>query len=412
MRTRPQIVLWVRGSEAPSPEPKDMIPFVVLSKRGEERLHSGHPWIYRADVADARAAGCDVVLVRGPRGRPLGRALFSDRSQISLRLLTYGAAETEVDVAALLRSRIEAAIAFRQSLAIDATAYRLVHGEGDLLPSLIVDRYGDHLVVQTLSQGMDRQLTSIVGALTDLLQPRGILARNDPRARVLEGLEQQVEVLSGEVPERVTVTEAGIEYDVDLRRGQKTGLFLDQRENRTAAAAYARGRLLDCFSYNGGFALVLGRRCQETIAIDVSEDAVARVRENASRNGVAVDARVGNVFDDLRGLERLGERFDTIVLDPPPLAKNKAAVANARAGYKEINLRALKLLNPGGTLVTCSCSYHVNEAAFAEIVYDAAVDAQSHVTVVEKRMQGRDHPVMLGVPETYYLKCFILRKVA
>ncbi len=389
-----------------------MIPFVVLSKRGEERLHSGHPWIYRADVADARAAGGDVVLVRGPRGRPLGRALFSDRSQISLRLLTYGAAETEVDVAALLRSRIEAAIAFRQSLAIDATAYRLVHGEGDLLPSLIVDRYGDHLVVQTLSQGMDRQLTSIVGALTDLLQPRGILARNDPRARVLEGLEQQVEVLSGEVPERVTVTEAGIEYDVDLRRGQKTGLFLDQRENRTAAAAYARGRLLDCFSYNGGFALVLGRRCQETIAIDVSEDAVARVRENASRNGVAVDARVGNVFDDLRGLERLGERFDTIVLDPPAFAKNKAAVANARAGYKEINLRALKLLNPGGTLVTCSCSYNVNEAMFAEVVYDAAVDAQSHVTVVEKRMQGRDHPVMLGVPETYYLKCFILRKVA
>jgi 23S rRNA (cytosine1962-C5)-methyltransferase len=384
----------------------------VISARGEERLHSGHPWIYRADVADARAAGGDVVLVRGPRGRPLGHALFSDRSQISLRLLTYGAAETDVDVAALLRSRIEAAIAFRQSLAIDATAFRLVHGEGDLLPSLIVDRYGDHLVVQTLSQGMDRQLTSIVGALTDLLRPRGILARNDPRARVLEGLEQRVEVLSGEVPERVTVTEAGIEYDVDLRRGQKTGLFLDQRENRTAAAAYARGRLLDCFSYNGGFALVLGRRCQETIAIDVSEDAVARVRDNALRNGVAVEARVGNVFDDLRGLERLGERFDTIVLDPPAFAKNKAAVANARAGYKEINLRALKLLNPGGTLVTCSCSYNVNEAMFAEVVYDAAVDAQSHVTVVEKRMQGRDHPVMLGVPETYYLKCFILRKVA
>ena len=207
------------------------------------------------------------------------------------------------------------------------------------------------------------------------------------------------------------MTEVGVEYDVDVRRGQKTGLFLDQRENRAAAAAYARGRLLDCFSYHGGFALVLGRRCRDTIAIDVSEDVVGRLKDNASRNGVAVDARVGNVFDELRGLERLRERFDTIVLDPPAFAKNKAAVANARAGYKEINLRALKLLNPGGTLVTCSCSYHVNEAMFAEIVYEAAVDAQAHVTVVEKRMQGRDHPVMLGVPETYYLKCFILRKV-
>jgi 23S rRNA (cytosine1962-C5)-methyltransferase len=218
-------------------------------------------------------------------------------------------------------------------------------------------------------------------------------------------------VLAGEVPETVAVTETGITYNVDLWRGQKTGLFLDQRENRAAAAAYARGRMLDCFSYNGGFALVMGRHCRETIAFDVSEDAVARVTENAARNGVAIDARVGNVFDELRGLDRLGERFDTIVLDPPAFAKNKASVANAAAGYKEINLRALKLLSPGGTLVTCSCSYNINEAAFAEIVYDASVDAQAHVTVLEKRMQGRDHPVLLGVPETYYLKCFILRKL-
>src|SRR5262249_53838842 len=197
-----------------------------------------------------------------------------------------------------------------------------------------------------------------------------------------------------------------------LRRGQKTGLCLDQRENRAAAAVYARGRVLDCFSYNGGFALRLARSAQETIAIDVSEDAIARVRRNAERNGVAIDARVGNVFDDLRGFERLRERFDTIVLDPPAFAKTKAAISKARAGYKEINLRALKLLTPGGTLITCSCSYHVSEAAFAEIIYDAAVDAQVQVTVVEKRMQGRDHPVLLGVPETYYLKCFILRKLA
>jgi 23S rRNA (cytosine1962-C5)-methyltransferase len=207
------------------------------------------------------------------------------------------------------------------------------------------------------------------------------------------------------------VHESGVEYEVALRHGQKTGLFLDQRENREAAARYASGRVLDCFSYNGGFALVLAPRAQETIAFDISEDAVARVRANAARNGLQVDARVGNVFDELRGLERLKERFDTIVLDPPAFAKTKSAVPKAITGYKEINLRALKLLAPGGTLVTCSCSYNIDEATFAQIVYEASVDAQTHVTVVEKRMQGRDHPVLLGVPETYYLKCFILRKL-
>jgi len=385
-----------------------MIPTVVISARGEQRLRSGHLWIYRADVADVRAEAGDRVVVRGPRGRTLGHALFSDRSQIALRLLAYG--EEPADDA-LIRRRVESAIEFRQSLEIDATAFRLVHSEGDLLPSLVVDRYGDYLVVQALSQGMDRLLPVIVSTLQELVHPKGILARNDPRARLLEGLEQRVDILAGDVPETVSVREGGIEYDVDLRRGQKTGLFLDQRENRAAAGLYAEGRLLDCFSYTGGFALALGRRCRETIAIDVSEEAIAHVRRNAARNGVAVDARVGNVFDELRGFERLGERFDVIVLDPPAFAKNKAAVAKATTGYKEINLRALKLLNPGGTLVTCSCSYNVNEAAFAAIVQDAAVDAQARVTVVEKRMQGRDHPVLLGVPETYYLKCFILRKL-
>jgi len=386
-----------------------MIPTAIVSARGEQRLRGGHPWIYRADVADVRGDGGDIVQVRTPRGQIVGSALFSDRSQITLRMLTHG--EQPAD-ALLVGKRLETAIAFRESLRIDATAYRLVHGEADLLPSLIVDRYGDNLVVQALSQGMDRLLPAVVASLNELLHPRGILARNDPRARVLEGLEQRVDVLSGEVPEALTVTETGIEYEVDLRRGQKTGLFLDQRENRAAGAAYARGRMLDCFSYHGGFALVMGRHCTETIAFDVSEDAVARIKQNAARNGVAVDARAGNVFDELRGLDRLGERFDTIVLDPPAFAKNKAAITNATAGYKEINLRALRLLKPGGTLITCSCSYNINEAAFAEIVHEASVDAQASVTVVEKRMQGRDHPVLLGVPETYYLKCFILRKVA
>ncbi len=382
---------------------------VTLSARGEDRVRSGHPWIYRADVADVRAGAGDVVAVRSPRGRILGQALYSDRSQIAVRMLSHG--ERPADTA-LIRARLEAAIRFRARLAINASAYRLVHAEADLLPSLIVDRYGDYLVLQALSQGMDQLTPVVVRLLNELLAPRGILARNDPRARELEGLERRVDVLSGEVPASIEVHESGIRYDVDLWHGQKTGLFLDQRENREAAAQYASGRVLDCFSYHGGFALTLAPRAQETMAFDVSEDAVSRVKRNAERNNVTVDARVGNVFDELRGLERLGERFDTIVLDPPAFAKSKAAVAKATTGYKEINLRALKLLNPGGTLVTCSCSYHVNEAAFAEIVYEASVDAQAHVTVVEKRMQGRDHPVLLGVPETYYLKCFILRKLA
>src|SRR5438874_4586758 len=262
-----------------------MIPTVSISSRGEERLRSGHPWIYRTDVADARAGAGDIVQVRNARGRALGSALFSDRSQITLRMLSYGDAPADEG---LLRARIATAVAFRQTLAIDATAYRLVHGEADLLPSLIVDKYGEYLVVQALSQGSDRLLPAVVSTLTDLLHPRGILARNDPRTRSLEGLEQRVEVLAGDVPDVVTVTEAGIEYDVDLRRGQKTGLFLDQRENRIAAAAYARGRMLDCFSYNGGFALVMGRRCDEVIAFDVSPEAIAHVEKNAARNGVRI----------------------------------------------------------------------------------------------------------------------------
>ena len=386
-----------------------MVPSVVVSGRGEQRLAAGHPWIYRSDVADVRAAGGDRVLVRSARGRELGHALYSDRSQIAIRMLTGGAAAADDE---LIRQRIGAAIRFRASLGIDATAYRLVHGEADLLPALIVDRYGDYLVVQTLAQGMDRLLPLVVETLQQELAPRGILARNDPRARLLEGLEQRVEVLAGDVPPLVDATEGAVRYQVDLWRGQKTGLFLDQRENREAAAAYAHGRLLDCFSYNGGFALRLGPRCTETIALDASEDAVAKIRANAARNAVPIDARAGNVFDELRAFERGGQRFDTIVLDPPAFAKTKAAAVKAAAGYKEINLRALKLLDPGGILVTCSCSYHVGEASFAEIVYAAAVDAGAQVTVVEKRMQGRDHPVLLAVPETYYLKCFILRRLA
>jgi len=382
---------------------------VVVSARGEDRVRSGHPWIYRSDIRDVDAEPGAIVRVLGPAHRTLGSALFSDRSQITLRMLTRG--ETMADPA-LVRERIGRAVAYRQSLALDATAYRLVHGEADLLPSLVVDRYGEYIVVQALSQGMDRLVPAIVAALQEMLSPAGILARHDPKVRLLEGLVQEVTELAGSVPRTVEVREGPVSYEVDLWEGQKTGLFLDQRENRDAAARYAHGRLLDCFSYNGGFALRLAPQCSAATAVDISADAVARIRANAARNGMhSLEVREANVFDDLRRLERAGERFDTIVLDPPAFAKNKTAVPGAIAGYKEINLRAMHLLNPGGHLVTCSCSYNVDEAMFGDILRAASSDSRTPMTVVEKRTQGRDHPVLLGVPETHYLKCFILRRV-
>ena len=386
-----------------------------MKPRGEDRVRGGHPWVYRSDIADVTGENPGpVVEVRGPRDRKLGHALFSDQSQITIRMISRAVSPSDPPIdEAFWRARLESAIRFRDTLQISGTAYRLVHGEADLLPSLIVDRYGDYLVIQTLSQGIDRLAPTLVTLLADLTGAKGILARNDPKVRTLEGLEQKVEVLYGDVPESIAVTEAGITYDVDPWRGQKTGLFLDQRENREAAARYARGRMLDCFSYNGGFGLALARHCDSVEALDVSADAVARIAKNAAANGITnLTAREANVFDELRHFERDGARFDTIVLDPPAFAKNKASIPNALAGYKEINLRALRLLNPGGFLITCSCSYNVDEAMFAETVFSASADAHIPVSVVEKRMQGRDHPVLLGVPETYYLKSFILRKLA
>ena len=387
---------------------------VTISARGADRLRAGHPWIYRSDILDADAAPGDIVRVVSERRRPLGSAFFSTTSQISLRMLSQD--EDVADDDGWLRARLRAAIDYRTSMRIADTAFRVVNAEADRLPGLIVDSYGDGadrcLVVQTLSQGMDRRKGPLTSLLVELLQPRGILARNDVRVRGLEGLEERVDVLHGEVPERVPVREGRLRYDVDLRGGQKTGLFLDQRENHAAAAAYARGRALDAFTYNGGFALAIAAACDRVLALDSSAAAIAATAENAARNGIAnVDVREANVFDDLRELEIARERFDTIVLDPPAFAKNKASVERAAAGYKEINLRALKLLVPGGYLVTCSCSYNVDEEMFLAIVEAAAADARATVALVEKRMQARDHPVLINVPETYYLKCFVLRKL-
>lgn len=385
------------------------MPTATISPKGETRIKNGHPWVYRSDVVEVSASGGEVVQVRNRRKTPLGYAFYSDRSEITLRMLTRTGDSPDMDT---WRSRLDAAVRYREALGIDATAYRLVHAEADQMPGLVVDRYGDYLVIQALVQGIERMLPDVVRLLVERLNPLGILARNDPRVRLLEGLEQRVEVLHRQVPEEIEVRESRASYLVDPYRGQKTGLFLDQRENRVAAASYAHGRALDAFSYTGGFALALASVCTDVTAVDISDEAVARITANATRNGATnIQARAMNVFDELRELERTGERFDTIVLDPPAFAKNKAAVPKALSGYKEINLRALKVLNPGGFLVTCSCSYNVSESMFADVIASAVVDARAEVAVVEKRMQSRDHPVLMTVPETYYLKCFILRKL-
>jgi 23S rRNA (cytosine1962-C5)-methyltransferase len=383
---------------------------VVISNRGSERLRAGHPWIYRSDVAGADLEPGALVLVQSERGRPLGWALFSSTSQIALRMVSF---DKNVDDATMWRDRIASAIAYRDSLKIDATARRLVHGEADRLPALVIDQYDDVLVVQTLCQGIDRRRDQVVAALVELLKPRGILARNDPKVRRLEGLAETVEVLYGDVPDVVRVREGQIFHDVDVRRGQKTGLFLDQRENHLAAAGLARGRALDAFSYHGGFALQMAAHCDHVTALDSSEPAVEVIGANARANGVTnVDTRAVNVFDELREFDIANTRFDTIVLDPPAFAKNKASIPGAMAGYKEINLRAMKLLAPGGYLMTCSCSYNISDTMFLDIVTDASRDARAEMALVERRLQSRDHPVLVGVPETSYLKCLVLRKIA
>lgn len=402
-----------------------MTPTVVISRRGADRVRSAHPWIYQSDIVETHAEPGDLVRVREERRRGIGWGLWSSQSQIALRMMVVGSAGSagsagsgrdELDERALFERRLRQAIEYRATLGIDGTACRLVHGEADRLPALIVDKYGDasgeYLVLQTLCQGMDRRAGLIVELLQEIVRPRGVLARNDPKVRRLEGLEERIDVLAGEIPETVAVREGDVTFRADLRHGQKTGLFLDQRENHAVAASYATGRALDAFTYNGGFALHLARRCTSVAALDSSAAAVALTRANAAANGLSnIEAREVNAFDELRELEASGEHFDTIVLDPPAFAKNRAAVGRALAGYKEINLRALRLLARGGHLITCSCSYHVDESTFVAVVTDAALDARATATLVEKRTQARDHPVLVGVPETHYLKCLVLRKL-
>ncbi len=384
---------------------------LVRLKAGRRR-HPAHPWIYRTEVdaVEGLQAPGDTVDVLDHRGRLVGRGFCNPRSMLTVRLLSR---EAEPIDEAFFRRRLERALALRERLLPPGSPARLVFGEADGLPGLIVDRFSDVLVVQTLALGIERHKSLLVDLLAQLARPSAVLERNDAPVRELEGLDQRKGPLLGDPPLRVMIEEHGCRLWVDLWEGQKTGYFLDQRENRAAIAPYVSGaRVLDAFCYTGSFAVHAARfGAREVLAVDSSAAALELARENAGANpgGDRIAFVEANAFDLLRSLDRDGERFDVVILDPPAFARGKSTLPGARRGYKEINLRALRLLEPGGVLVTCSCSSPLEPDAFAEVVADAAADAGREVRVLEFRGQARDHPVLLGYPESRYLKCIIAR---
>lgn len=379
----------------------------VVTSKGARRIRGGHLWIYKSDVRNVSAAGGDIVKVVDESGNLVGKAFFSDSSEIALRFLTTNDEDFDED---FWRRRILAAAARRSTPG--ANARRIVHSEADLLPSVIIDDYNGVFVIQTLSQGSERLKENFVRIVGDEFAPVAVVERNDAKVRLRENLPLTSGVCFGSVPEDHLIEQDGIRFAVDPLDGQKTGSFLDQRENHFAARRFAFGRALDCFTFNGGFATNIAGVCDTVTAIDISADAISLARSNAEINGIRnIGFEIANVFDRLRDLEKAGERFDTVVLDPPAFVKTKAALRSAARGYKEINLRALKLLNPGGVLITCSCSFHFSEELLLETVESAARDAKRRIHLLEKRTQSSDHPILLGVPETYYLKCLILRAV-
>lgn len=390
-------------------------PRVRLKKGKEKRLLSGHPWVYRTDIDIVRGPvePGDTVLVETHRGKPLGLGYYNPASFITVRMLTENPEET-IDAAFFAR-RIENALSYRVRLFGDGTtdAFRVVFAEADFLPGLIVDAFGPYLVVQFLTLGMEKRRSDVLEALETILRPEGIYERSDVEVRRKEGLEARTGWLSGEGKTKIPIRENGLSFFVDIARGQKTGHFLDQRENRRALSRYVQGaRVLDCFTYTGGFgihAAFFGAR--EVLGVDVSEWAIALAVENARANGVEGKVRflVADVFEVLREFYKKGERFDVVVLDPPAFVKEKEALEGALRGYRDINLFAMKLLTPSGILVTSSCSHHVSEDRFLEVLEDAACDAKRRLQILERRGQAQDHPVLVGYPESRYLKCFILR---
>ncbi|GEJ56824.1 class I SAM-dependent rRNA methyltransferase [Anaeromyxobacter diazotrophicus] len=386
-----------------------MEPTVTITRRGADRLAAGHPWIYRGDVdrAPAGLRGGEVVAMKDGRGRFLGKAFWSARSKIALRTLTREDVPVDEEFFA---ERLASAVALREAAFPGEPSVRLVHGEADLLPGLVIDRFGDVAVLQTLVPGTETRKQLLVDLLWDRLRLRSVVERNDVRVRELEGLPQVKGVLRGEEPGALEYREGAARMRLDVLGGQKTGAFLDQRENRLRAGAYARGKCLDCFSYAGAFALQLAGRAEHVTAVELQAPAAAQLRDNVALNGLQnVEVAEANAFDFLRDASEREPEYDLVVLDPPAFAKNKDALPAARRGYKEINLRAMQILKPGGILVTASCSYHMSEALLEEVVLDAARDAGRPAQLLEKRGAGRDHPVLMGVPETHYLKCFVVR---
>lgn len=384
---------------------------VRVNRKAANRAASGHPWIFAGDITDRGAAQPgDAVRVVDPRGQTVGTAHYSSTSQIALRLLSSHVETVDRD---FYLARLRAAEEHRRRVVSNTDAYRVVHAEADRLPGLIVDRYGDYLVIQTLDQGMDAAKSTIVSCLEEIFQPRGIVARNDVPVRAKENLPQETAIVAGEVPPSVPLAVDGLTMTADLLHGQKTGVFLDQRENYRAAARYARGgRALDCFTSTGGFALHLARSCESVEAVDSSALALATARANAEANGITnVTFREADVFDLLTGYAAARREFSLVVLDPPAFAKSRGTLDAAIRGYRDINLRALRLLGPGGILVTCSCSHHLSEADFLELLAAASLDANRTLRILERRAQSQDHPILLTVPETLYLKCLILEVV-
>jgi 23S rRNA (cytosine1962-C5)-methyltransferase len=387
------------------------MPMVRINRKAVSRIESGHPWLFASDVLDrGHAQPGDAVCVVDPRGKSLGTAHYSSTSQITLRLLSR---RVEPIDRALVRARIEAAERHRQAVVRDTDAYRLVHAEGDLLPGLVIDRYGDYFSLQLLNQGMDRLGADIAGVLMELFAAKGIIARNDASTRAKENLDLEVRVLAGAIPERVPVSMNGLTWQADLLHGQKTGIFLDQRENYLAAKQYAHGSALDCFTATGGFALHLAQNCETVEGVDSSAHTLELARANALENACSnVSFTKADVLDYLPQLVAAHKKYDMVIVDPPAFTKSRGAVEGATRGYKEINLRALRLLRPGGILVTCSCSHHMSEARLLEIVAAAALDAGKQLRVLARRTQSLDHPILLTVPETHYLKCMIFEAIA
>ncbi len=383
---------------------------VYLLPGRDKRVHAGHPWVFQSDIKGATddCAPGGVVTVAASNGRFLARALYNPKSQIALRIVTRN--DEPVD-GAFIRARVLRAIDYRRAFA-DMRSCRLIYSESDGLPGLAVDSFGDVLSLQCLSLGMEAFKQTVVDTLAEALSPRGIYERDDVPVRALEGMEQKTGVLLGDVPERVEIAENGVRFLVDVKSGQKTGYFLDQKENRAAIAPFVKdARVLDCFTHTGAFALHAAKfGAREVTGVDISEFACQCARENAALNGFTnAQFKAANVFDLLKEETLSGKQYDMVILDPPAFAKTRAAREAAARGYKEINLRAIKLIRDGGYLVTCSCSQHVRPDMFLQIVADAAADARATLMQIEYRTQGRDHPILPAAPETQYLKCGIFR---